>query len=468
MRKTLTIAIITFLPAFIPASAKAQDAYVPPAGLSATDITFINGDTTLHGSVVRRQDLDPKTRHPAIILVHGSGPGHRGELGQEAEVFARAGLVTLIYDKRSDYSKTHRDFSAMADDALAGVRALTALSDVDPARTGMWGLSEGGWVAPLAASRSPEEVRFLVTIGASGLTPARTQAWNLGNRITRAGVTPSTVDAIVRTGMGMAIATDSFPQADYDPVPALRAIRRPVLAIWGELDTQVPPRESAEVFGRELTASPSASIRVLPHGAHAGRVTTDGYDRVGGPTVGGFVMGELLPGYGSLMTGWILGLANGTPAAARDALPAQARASTPVTAASPLWWLGFAVIVLALASWPVWAVVRRIRGRRGRPVGAHAARGLVIAGLASVIGGVTYAIMTIAGSGKNISGYLMGQPLPWLLLRVAVVAALVCAVMTGLALRAATGPAARLRLAATALGGLLLVPFAFSLGLLLP
>ncbi|MEV4413181.1 hypothetical protein [Catellatospora sp. NPDC049609] len=468
MKRMLTVTITAALLAVAPSPAHAaDDVYTPPAGLSAADITFANGATILHGSVLRRADLDPAVRHPAIVLVHGSGPGSRVDLGQEAEVFARAGLVTMIYDKRSDYTKTHRDYSALADDALAGVRAVAALPDVDPAKAGLWGLSEGGWVAPLAASRS-SDVKFLITIGAPGLPPARTQAWNLVNRITRAGVAASTVEAIVATGMGLAIATDGFPQAAYDPVPALRAVRQPVLAIWGELDTQVPPRESAEVFRRELTASPSVTVRILPHGAHAGRVTTDGYDRVGGPTIGGFVMGELLPGYGAAMTDWLAAVIGGTlPASGGDELPAQATTSRPVGAVSALWWATLALLLALLLSWPGWALVRRLRGRRGRPAGAVAARWLVATGLVGVLGGIAYAIMTVATSGKQISGDVFGQPLVWLLLRAVTVTALVCTALLVPALRTAAG-ADRTRLSVVAAGGVLVLPFAFSLGLLLP
>ncbi|BCJ75746.1 hypothetical protein CS0771_52900 [Catellatospora sp. IY07-71] len=469
MRRTFIAALgAALLLALTPSAAPAaDDVYTPPAGLTATDLTFANGATTLHGSVVRRADLDPARRHPAIVLVHGSGPAARVDLGQEAEVFARAGLVTLIYDKRADYTKFHRDYSALADDALAGVRALAALPDVDPARTGLWGLSEGGWVAPLAASRSAD-AKFLITIGAPGLPPARTQAWNLVNRITRAGVSAPTAEAIVATGMGLAIATNGFPEAAYDPVPALRAVRQPVLAIWGELDTQVPPRESAEVFRRELTASPSVTVRILPHGSHAGRVTTDGYDRVGGPTIGGFVMGELLPGYGTVMTDWLTSVTGGNvPASAADPLPEQSTLSRPAGPVSLLWWAGFALLVVALLSWPGWALIRRLRGRRGRPAGAVAARWLVVTGLTAALGGIVYAVMTVATSGKQISGDLLGQPLPWLLLRGVAAAALVCTALLVPALRTATG-ATRVRLAVVAGGGVLLAPFALALGLLLP
>ncbi len=427
----------------------------PAPGLAETEVSFAN----LNGSILYRADLDLTRKHPGVVLVHGSGNSPRSHLTQEAEAFARAGIIALIYDKRSDYSRTHRDFSALADDALAGIRKLRGMPGVDPDRVGLWGLSEGGWVAPLAASRAPGEVSFLITIGAPGLTPARTQAWNLNNRLTRAGVAPSTADAVVSTGMGIALALGQFPAADHDPVPVLRAVKQPVLAIWGELDTQVPPRESAEIFRRELVASPGVTIRILPRGGHAGRVTTDGYDRVGGPVIDGFRFGELSPGYQEMMTEWIL---NGhVLGSTSDSPPAQTRDSAPVSPTPALGFAAFGVIVLALISWPVAAPIRRLRGIRGRPQGARAARWLAATGLASAIGMVSYPIYAVANSGKGISGFVLGQPLPWLILRLVTVAAVCCAVATAIVWWRSRSA----RLAIVTLGGLLLLPFALATGI---
>jgi dienelactone hydrolase len=472
MRKPLLVLLAAAVAALLPTPAYAGPTgplppYTPGAGLTATEVTFADGATTLHGSVVRRSDSDAAARHPGIVLVHGSGNAVRAQLAQEAEVFARAGIVTLIYDKRADYSRSHRDYSALADDALAGVALLHSLPDVDPAKIGLWGLSEGGWVAPLAASRS-RDVSFLVTIGGSGLSPARTQAWNLNNRITRNGVADATAHGIVAAGMGLAVGLDQFPEADHDPLPVLRAVRQPVLAIWGELDTQVPPRESAEVFRRELTASPSVAIRILPHAGHAGRVTTDGYDRVGGPTIGGFVMGDLTPGYGDLMTSWVSSVTGGSPMrSTSDELPRQRIATSSVSPVGMLGFGVFALLLLALLSWPIWAVVRRARGRRGRPVGARPARWLVLTGLVGALTGVAYTIFMVAAGGQQVHAALLGQPLPWLIARLATVAALACTAFVALAWRSAPR-ADRVRLGVVGLGGVLLIPYALSLGLLVP
>ncbi|NUO55290.1 MAG: prolyl oligopeptidase family serine peptidase [Hamadaea sp.] len=437
--------------------------YAAPAGLTATEVSFTNGDTVLHGSVVRLaagQTAAGRTvKRPGIVLVHGSGNAVRPQLAQEAEVFARAGIVTLIYDKRSDYDRSHRDYGDLANDALAGVALLRGLPDVDPGKVGLWGLSEGGWVAPLAASRSGD-VAFLITIGGSGLSPARTQAWNLNNRLAGNGVADATAAELVASGMGLAVGLDQFPEAKHDPVEVLRAIHQPVLAIWGERDLLVPPAESAAIFRRELIASPSVSIRILPGSSHAARVTTNGFDRVGGPTVGGFVMGELSPGYADLMTSWI---AAGYPSTI-DAVPAQRTTSAAIEPVGVLGFGLFALLILVLLSWPVTAVVRRLRGRRGRPAGAVPARLLVLAGLAATLLGTAYAVFVVASGGTSVHAAFLGQPLVWLLARGCLAVALTCGVLVALAFRSAPS----VRLGAVLAGGVLLIPYALGLGLLLP
>ncbi|MEV4328649.1 alpha/beta hydrolase, partial [Microbispora rosea] len=81
-----------------------------------------------------RAPLSPG-RHPAMVFVQGSGSGDGGEFTQQAEWLARAGVVTLAYDKRTvGYSFRSRDFGLLADDALRMLRVLRGRPDVDPAR----------------------------------------------------------------------------------------------------------------------------------------------------------------------------------------------------------------------------------------------------------------------------------------------------------------------------------------------
>jgi hypothetical protein len=139
-----------------------------------------------HGTVLAPEASTP--RRPGLVMLQGAGNRGRNELRAEAEAFARHGIVTLIYDKRTvGYSLLRRDYAVLAEDALAGLGLLRARGDVDPAKVGLWAQSEGAFVAPLAANRSTD-VKFLITVGAVGVTPVRQTAWQYGQYLRHAGV----------------------------------------------------------------------------------------------------------------------------------------------------------------------------------------------------------------------------------------------------------------------------------------
>ena len=198
----------------------AEPASATPGGLTTTEVSFTgSGGVRLHGSVVAPTATGG--RLPGIVMVPGSGPGKREELRAEAEAFAHRGIVTLIYDKRTTgYSMFQRDYSVLADDAVAGVQVLRARADVDPARVGIWGLSEGAWVAPLAATRSAD-VAFLITVGAVGVTPARQTAWSDGEFLRHHRVSGSLLHMMQVTGIRFAIGTGLFAEATLRPGASL-------------------------------------------------------------------------------------------------------------------------------------------------------------------------------------------------------------------------------------------------------
>ena len=66
-------------------------------------------------------------------------------------------------------ANSERMFDLLAQDALAGVEALARRDDIDPARIGIFGVSQAGWIAPLAASRS-NQVAFVVLLSGPAVT----------------------------------------------------------------------------------------------------------------------------------------------------------------------------------------------------------------------------------------------------------------------------------------------------------
>ena len=117
-----------------------------------------------------------KKRLPAIVIVHGSGYSDRDSPYYQKLAFTlvNLGFVVLLPDKRgsgrSGGDWRQADFNELADDALAGLDALRADPAVDRNRVGLLGMSQGGWIVPLAASKNPE-VRFVVDLSGTSVRP---------------------------------------------------------------------------------------------------------------------------------------------------------------------------------------------------------------------------------------------------------------------------------------------------------
>ncbi|MFI6502064.1 alpha/beta hydrolase family protein [Nonomuraea typhae] len=416
-----------------------------PAPATGTEVTSVPVTfTTRDGQKLGGRIFQPAKAAgtlPGMVLVHGSGGGNSWqELRPEAEAFARQGIVVLAPDKRSiGYSSSRRDYHQLADDALAAFAVLKGRPGVGKA--GIWGISEGGWVGPIAANRGAD-VAFLVTVGGPGLSPLRTQGWNAAGKLDRAGVKGSLRRTYAHDFHRLAADAGLFASAQHDPAPELRAIKQPVLALWGAADNQVPPAESAEQFTKNVRAS--LTVRFFPganHSLHDGNTLTGGY----ADTVGA----------------WVRAVSAGeAPASSAQPPPAQTRSvATPPSAWWESWQLHAGTMALLLLAFLAYTI---------RPLGAGRwpARVVAVAGSASIVAfaGTLLALLASSSSRGVAAGpLLMGRPLPWLaaqlLAAVTAVAALACLTQW----RAASF---RVRLAGVA--GVVFIPWAVYWGLLLP
>jgi hypothetical protein len=436
-----------------------------PPGLNTEEVSFRSRDVTLHGTVWA-PSLTGGPR-PGVVLVHGSGPGPRTAYEEEARAFAEAGIVTLAYDKRTvGYSLLHRDYSVLAEDALAGVRLLRAEPGVDAASVGLWGESEGSWVAPLAAARSAD-VAFVVLVGASGVSPIRQQAWYLGNVLRHDGVSGSVVNAISITSLRLLAGAGLFAEPNFDTVPALQRVRQPVLAVWSSSDFDHPPAEASRIVQRALDRGGNThyTIRFLANAYPDMHRSTNGYDR----------LDELAPGYVDLVTSWIHDAAASHPATtSAQPSPRQERESQ---ALSPLAWYesvwaelaALMLFVVAFAGYGLVAVVRLFRARRPAPAAAWPARVLALSGLAVSVALPVY--LTVPGAQLPPGLLVAGRPLPWLALQALAVVAAACTALTILLWWRRSAAVTRgegLRLGILVAGGLVLALWAGYWGLLVP
>ena len=132
-------------------------------------VTFQNGEVTLAGNLFIPAGEGP---FPAVVLVHSAGKTTSEDLKVLSFFFVQHGFAALTYDKRGvgestgtykmvDVKNGESVLDELAGDALAGVKFLKNHDQIDPNRIGFFGVSQAGWIAPLAASKSPD-VAFIV------------------------------------------------------------------------------------------------------------------------------------------------------------------------------------------------------------------------------------------------------------------------------------------------------------------
>ena len=158
------------------------------------EVVFDNESIRLSGTL-----LCPisKERVPAVVFTHGSDPDTRVPYYGMAMSFVKQGIAALIYDKRSigeskggDY--TDAGFTDFAKDALAGIKLLKGNKRINSDQIGVFGHSQGGWIAPTAAGLSAD-VAFVITSAASGITATEQSVYHRANVMRREGFSEDVV-----------------------------------------------------------------------------------------------------------------------------------------------------------------------------------------------------------------------------------------------------------------------------------
>ena len=341
---------------------EADPAGEPPPYLEE-EVAFTNGDVTLTGTLTRPTSGAP---HPAVVLISGSGPQDRdGQIFgfRMFEVIAdhltRGGIAVLRYDDRgvggSGGVSIEATLQDRAGDVLAAVELLKGGEGVEPRQIGLLGHSEGA-VAALIASSLSKDVAFVVMMGgptvplrdillaqlelvmraegadeeeiqealdsqARVIAAARTgRDWDEVEAIITQQLldglkelseaqrdTITDVDAYVTAGLESQLAVLRSPWyrsfLDFDPGPDLRKTRVPLLAIYGELDAQVPAEMSSSAITLALTSAGNADFTVvtLPGANHLFQSAV-----TGSPSEYAAQDKDFVPGFLGMVTDWLL------------------------------------------------------------------------------------------------------------------------------------------------------------------
>jgi len=285
----------------LPDTRRPQDP-VKPYPFDEEEVTYPNAKAsgvTLAGTLTLPKGPGP---YAAALLITGSGPQDRDEalLGHRpflvlSDYLTRRGIAVLRVDDRgiakstgSFATATSADF---ATDVEAGVEFLKKHSRIDPKRIGLIGHSEGGLIAPMVAANS-KDIAFIVMMAGPGVNGEQI-LYEQGSLIVRAsGAAEAAVTAqrenqkqlfsIAKSEPDTTAAQKRFDEIakrqyakltdeqkkaagsessvaaqisqfntpwfryflTYEPKPTLKRVKCPVLAINGERDLQVPPKQN--------------------------------------------------------------------------------------------------------------------------------------------------------------------------------------------------------------------------------
>jgi pimeloyl-ACP methyl ester carboxylesterase len=280
------------------------------------DLVVLSGDHNLAGSLYLPLS---GTLHPAVIFVHGAGPTVRSDGYRElANHFAQNGIAALIYDKRGCGESTGNWGKAslhdLADDALACVRLLRDRPEINPSQVGLWGLSQGASIIPIAAADAPE-VSFVIAVGGC-LDFEEQMRYFRSNVYRRLGYSKAVLDIankaeLARMDFSNRIRSGALPalsawregcrfEFDLDHAAIWRQVRQPILAIYGQRDQQVPVAESSANLSAAVRQSGNRNftLMIYPNASHAIGQTRTG--ELGEEWVG------YVPAYLEDMTDWVL------------------------------------------------------------------------------------------------------------------------------------------------------------------
>ena len=179
--------------------------------------------------------------HPAMVMVHGSGKDTRETFAGAARHYASLGVATLRYDKRGTGQSTGRFqgvnaknstamFDILARDVLAAVSYLRQHPQIDPEQIGLIGVSQGGWIIPLATSRS-SNVAFMINVSGAASSVGISDYYD---GIAEQGLSEGEIAAALQAFDGI---------HGFDPAPYLERVRIPGLWIYGGQDKKQSDRE---------------------------------------------------------------------------------------------------------------------------------------------------------------------------------------------------------------------------------
>lgn len=269
------------------------------------EITFQSGSFKVVGDLKLPKGKGP---YPVILFVHGDGPNNRTSgvtYPPIMERMLRAGFATFAWDKpgtgestgQIDRSRLFEQRSRIVLDAIAMIKERP---DIDAKRIGLWGISQAGYIMPIVLSKS-HDVAFIVAVSCPGVAGVDQGAYLVAAQAVCAGLPEedrkrvekllSVVErartyeeyvsykkklaafpalaSLTKLGLRMRIRPKEEWHADdlngnyyWNPIEVIEKTKIPVLAFFGEKDTQIDPVQGAQAYREALERAGNQNFRV--------------------------------------------------------------------------------------------------------------------------------------------------------------------------------------------------------------
>ncbi|MBL8531888.1 MAG: alpha/beta hydrolase [Hyphomonadaceae bacterium] len=262
------------------------------APVQITDVTYTHDGLTFGGRLIWPAGAE---HAPLVVHVHGSGRASQVRSGSMQWLLAAQGIASFAYDKRGtglSEGQYTQDFEILSADARAALAQARSMAGERITRAGYVGASQGGWVAPLAASES--NVDFVVALYGLAVSPLEEDRSEVVQNLALAGWGPDeqAKGAALSDAAGVIMASnfrEGFEEFDrlrreyreeawyqdidgeftsemlphpalalrligptrsvgttwrYDPMPVLRRLDTPQFWMIAGDDTEAPPQET--------------------------------------------------------------------------------------------------------------------------------------------------------------------------------------------------------------------------------
>lgn len=277
------------------------------------EIVFHSGSFKLVGDLRLPEGSGP---HPVVVFVHGDGPNDRTSgvtYLPIMERILRVGYATFAWDKPGTGESTGQiDRSRLGEQraqiVLDAIEVLKAHPDIAPRQIGLWGISQAGYVMPRVLSMS-EDVAFMIAVSCPGMAGVDQGAYLVSAQAVCAGLPEEEAEQMRRLlsaiervqtydeyvqykklldalpGIGSAAifgyktgirpeeewhVNDPHSEYFWNPIEIIARTTIPVLAFFGERDTQVDPIQGTQAYraALERAGNPHSRVELIPGTDH--------------------------------------------------------------------------------------------------------------------------------------------------------------------------------------------------------